>query len=441
MRQGPDPRVFAVTRSLFLSVAAAILVSVAPLAGAAVPSADRLPTAAAVEVFYEGRGEPLWLSSPAAIEALLRELRFAPVDGFQQGPDLAGAIERALGDAQRGIPGAGREAEKLMSNAFVLYVQALRSPGETGMIYADPALSPRVPTPAQVLRSAARAPDLAWHVADTVGINPIYAGLRAAAAEDMRFLGTPSRALQASLGRARMLPSEGRWVLVDIAAQELRMMEGGEVVDRMKVVVGRPDQKTPLMAGTLRQVTFNPYWNVPVDLAAKSIAPSVRRMGVGWFKSRGYEVLSGWELDARVLDPATVDWRAVEEGRIEARVRQKPSPSNMMGDMKFEFPNELGIYLHDTPARARFDAAERAFSAGCVRLEDAARLGRWLLGREPVPSSDKPEYQVALGEGVPVFLTYLTVRPNSDGTLAYAPDIYGLDGAPEEMRVAASVTP
>jgi hypothetical protein len=416
--------------------------ALAVILGCALPAvaqpAERLPTAAAVGMFYEGRAEPLWLRSPPAIEALLRELRFAPVDGFGEGPDLAAAIERALGDAQAGVPGAARHAEELMSNAFVLYVQALRFPGETEMIYADPSLSPRVPSPAEVLGAASTAPDLAAHVGKTIGLNPVYAGLRAAAAGDMRFLGTPSRALRASLDRARMLPSEGRWVLVDIAGQELRMMEGSTVVDRMKVVVGKPDMKTPLMAGTLRQVTFNPYWNVPVDLAARNIAPNVRKLGVNWFKGRGYEVLSSFEPDAKVVDPATIDWRAVEEGRVEARVRQKPSSTNMMGDMKFQFPNELGIYLHDTPDRNRFDAAERAFSSGCVRLQDAARLGRWLLGREPVPASDEPEVQVPLAQGVPVFLTYLTVRPQEDGTLAYAPDIYGLDTAPEETRVAAA---
>jgi murein L,D-transpeptidase YcbB/YkuD len=252
----------------------------------------------------------------------------------------------------------------------------------------------------------------------------------------MRFLGTPSRALRASLDRARLLPAEGRWVLVDIARQQLLMMENGRVADRMRVVVGKPEMKTPLMAGTLRQVTFNPYWNVPVDLAAKNIAPNVRRLGVSWFKGRGYEALSSWEDDAKVVDPATIDWKGVEEGRVEARVRQKPSSSNMMGDMKFEFPNELGIYLHDTPDRKLFDEAERAFSSGCVRLEDAARLGRWLLGREPVATSSRPEYDVALEKGVPVYLTYLTVWPKEDGTLAYAPDIYGLDATSEEQRVA-----
>jgi murein L,D-transpeptidase YcbB/YkuD len=323
-----------------------------------------------------------------------------------------------------------------MSNAFVQYAQALAWPGTAKMVFADAALTPKVPTAADLLRDAAAANDLAGHVRRLAAVNPIYAALKSAAATDMRFLGTPSRALRASLDRARLFPSEGRWVLVDIASQQLLMMEDGRVADRMRVVVGKPEMKTPLMAGTLRQVTFNPYWNVPVDLAAKNIAPNVRRLGVSWFKGRGYEVLSGWDADSKVVDPATIDWKGVEEGRIEARVRQKPSSTNMMGDMKFQFPNELGIYLHDTPDRKLFDEAERAFSSGCVRLEDAARLGRWLLGREPVPTSGQPEYQVPLDKGVPVYLSYLTVWPQEDGTLAYAPDIYGLDGLGEEQRVA-----
>jgi murein L,D-transpeptidase YcbB/YkuD len=409
----------------------------ATAAAASARTADQMPTGVAVAMFYAQRSEPLWLRSPEAIGELLAMLRVGHLDGFADGPDLAARIERVLADAQAGVPGAAREAEKLMSNAFVLHAQALRWPGGARMIFADPALSPRVPDADEVLKKAAAAPDLAAHVRRTASINPIYAQLKAAAAADMRFLGEPSRALRANLDRARILPAGGRWVLVDIAGQQLMMMEDGKIVDRMKVVVGKPEMKTPLMAGTLRQVTFNPYWNVPVDLAARNIAPNVRKHGVGWFKGRGYEVLSGWTADATVLDPATVDWKAVEEGRLEARIRQKPSATNMMGDMKFEFPNDKGIYLHDTPDRKLFDEAERASSSGCVRLEDAARLGRWLLGRQPVPSSSKPEYHVLLAEGVPVFLTYFTVRPEADGSLAYAPDIYGLDKGSEE-RVAAA---
>lgn len=426
------------TKRLLLSAAFAAALGCAMPAGAAVSTADRLPSGSAVAHFYQGRSEPLWLRSPAAIDQLLRELRTAPVDGFEQGPELAAAIERALGDAQMGVPGAAREAERLMSNAFVLHAQALRWPGTAKLVFADPALSPRVPTPAEVLRAAAAAPDLAEHVRRTASVNPIYAGLRAAAATDLRLLGAPSRSLRASLDRARLLPTGGRFVLVDVASQQLLMMEDGRVVDQMKVVVGKPEMATPLMAGTLRQVTFNPYWNVPVDLAASNIATNVLKNGLGWFRARDYEVLSGWTADATVVDPASVDWQAVADGRIEARVRQRPGPGNSMGAMKFEFPNGKGIYLHDTPDRKLFNEAERTFSSGCIRLEDAARLGRWLLGREPVASSDRPEYQVPLSEAVPVYITYLTVRPKGDGTLAYAPDIYGLDGKVEQTRVASA---
>jgi murein L,D-transpeptidase YcbB/YkuD len=306
------------------------------------------------------------------------------------------------------------------------------------MIYADPSLSPRVPSPAEVLEQAAAAPDLAEHVRRTVAVNPIHAALRQAAVRDMRVLGTPPTALKSSLERSRLLPSGGRFVLVDVASQQLMMIDDGQVVDTMKVVVGKPQMKTPLLAGTLRQVTFNPYWNVPVDLAASNVAQNVLKHGVGWFRSRGYEVLSGWDAGAAVLDPASIDWKAVASGSVEARIRQRPGPGNSMGDMKFEFPNDKGIYLHDTPDRQLFSEAERTFSSGCVRLEDAARLGRWLLGRDPVPASKRPELEVALPAPVPVFLTYLTVRPTADGSLAYAPDVYGLDG-PAEGQLAAAI--
>lgn len=415
----------------------------AAAAGAALPASaattvsDSLPAASAVARFYQARMQPLWLSSPEAVRTLLDVLRTSEVDGFAEGPELAGAIERALADADAGVPGAAREAERLMSNAFVLHAQALKWPGRAQMIYADPALAPRVPTPAEVLEQAAAAPDLAAFVRHTVAVNPIHAALRDAAVRDMALLGSPPRALKTSLERARLLPGQGRYVLVDVASQQLMMIDGGKVVDRMKVVVGKPEMKTPLMAGTLRQVTFNPYWNVPVDLAASNIAQNVLKNGLGWLRARNYEVLSGWTNDATVIDPETVDWRAVADGTVEARVRQRPGRGNSMGEMKFEFPNDRGIYLHDTPDRQYFAEAERTFSSGCVRLEDAARLGRWLLGREPVAASSRPELQVALPTPVPVYLTYLTVRPGDNGTLAYAPDVYGLDTLDDAQFAAA----
>ena len=413
---------------LVLGVALAAALGGALPASAAMSFADRLPPAQAVARFHDAHGASLWLRSPPAVDALLTALDAAMADGFGRGPELSVAIRAALARAQAGSPAARSEAERLMSSAFVLYAQALRWPGTARIVYADPALSPRVPTPEALLTSAARAPDFAAHVRDTAAVNPLYAQLRAAAAAEIRLLGEPRRALRASLDRLRVLPARGRYVLVDLASQQLMMMEDGREAGRMKVVVGKPGMATPLMAGTLHQVTFNPYWNVPVDLARNNIAPNVLKLGASWLSGRGYEVLSGWDDGATVLDPASVDWQAVADGRVEARIRQKPGAGNMMGAMKFEFPNSRGIYLHDTPDRALFGKSERTFSSGCVRLEDAARLGQWLLGRAPVPTSDRPELEVALEEGVPVYLTYLSVRAEPGGKLVSTRDVYGLDG-------------
>ena len=116
-------------------------------------------------------------------------------------------------------------------------------------------------------------------------------------------------------------------------------------------------------------------------------------------------------------------------------MHQKPIKNNIMGSMKLEFPNSHGIYLHDTPERDLFARDVRTFSSGCVRLEDAARLGRWLLGREPVAAGAEPEQKVALPQGMPVYLTYLTARVEN-GELALVEDVYGLDGAAVERQVA-----
>jgi murein L,D-transpeptidase YcbB/YkuD len=124
-----------------------------------------------------------------------------------------------------------------------------------------------------------------------------------------------------------------------------------------------------MLAGLMHYAIVNPYWNVPPDLARTKVAPGVLAKGVGFLKSMRYEVLSDWTEKATVLDPKTVDWRAVAAGRSEIRVRQLPGKGNSMGRMKFMMPNDLGIYLHDTPDRHLFADANRYFSSGCVRLE------------------------------------------------------------------------
>jgi murein L,D-transpeptidase YcbB/YkuD len=128
------------------------------------------------------------------------------------------------------------------------------------------------------------------------------------------------------------------------------------------------------------------------------------------------------------VDPSTVDWQAVLAGRRELRVRQLPGGSNAMGQMKFMFPNQLGIYLHDTPDRSVLRGEARLVSAGCVRLEDAPRLARWLMGETPRARGAAPEQQLSLPEPVPIYITYLTVAPEPQG-VALREDVYNRDPA------------
>lgn len=239
------------------------------------------------------------------------------------------------------------------------------------------------------------------------------------------------RLIRINLERARALPADlgDRYVLVDAAAARLWMYEDGQPVDSMRVIVGKPESETPMMASMIRYAVLNPYWNVPPDLVRDRIAPNVLEHGPAYLNERGYELLSGWDDDAVQLDSASVDWQAVAAGRETLRVRQRPGVGNFMGDVKFRMPNDLGIFLHDTPDRALFDAPDRRLSSGCVRLEDAQRLSRWLFGRQVQARSDDPEQRIDLPDPVPIYITYFTAAPAEDGGIAFLSDVYGRDRA------------
>lgn len=208
-------------------------------------------------------------------------------------------------------------------------------------------------------------------------------------------------------GRAPAVPARGRAVLVDAASARLYMIDDGRVVDSMRVIVGKPDSATPELRSTLWYATLNPYWNVTPELTRTLIAPNVLRLGYSYLERQGYEVVSDLGRDGRILPPESVDWHAVAAGREKVLVRQRPGPANSMGEVKFNIPNSNGIYLHDTPRKELFAQGDRNLSHGCVRLEDAPRLARWLLGRDPNADNAGPEQFVPVPGGVPIVITYL----------------------------------
>ena len=199
----------------------------------------------------------------------------------------------------------------------------------------------------------------------------------------------------------------GRSVVVDAASAQLFMMDNGRVVDSMKVVVGKPTSATPAITSTLMAATLNPYWNVPTDLTRTLIAPRVLKDGLTYLDKQHYEVVSGFKGEVTRLDPKLVDWQAVADGRIWVYVRQKPGPANSMGRVKFMIQDGNGIFLHDTPKKELFRETQRELSNGCVRVEDADRLARFLFGHAPSVASAAPEQQVMLPAPVPIMITRL----------------------------------
>lgn len=418
-------------------VVAAALIAAAPFALPVSPASAEMLAAPGISAgqsvadFYAARQlRPLWLQagqpSPAAHQ-LLRLLDTASVDRLDRNKYMTSALTRALGAASRGNSRAVRKAEEMLSQAFVAYARDLRAAPPAGMHFVDASLRPTPPSPRTLLEQAAAAPSLAAHVQNMRWMSPLYAPLRRALATNNYASARERGLLTVNLERARALPAgNGRFVLVNAAAQKLFMYENGQPVDSMRVVVGKPKHATPMLTALIRFASLNPYWNVPPDLAAERIAPSVLKEGFGYLRSRGYQLLSSWDEDAEVVDPSTVDWKAVAAGRVEVRLRQLPGPGNGMGQMKFMFPNQFGVYLHDTPEKELLSEASRLYSGGCVRLEDAPRLGRWLFGEPLKATSKQPELPVHLHRPVPVVITYLTAVP-SGSSIVYFDDIYGHD--------------
>lgn len=389
--------------------------------------------------FYVLRGyRPLWIGddgpTPAA-DALYRLVSTARYDGLSKRSLQADRLKDLLRKARGGEADDMAQAELFASRVFAAYVQGTRAARDAGMSYQNSLLAPVVPSVSSALTSAAAAPSLEEYVSELGWMHPFYGRLRSAlAARELDPRATD--VVQLNLERVRAIPANpaDRYVLVDAAGARLYMYEHGKVVDSMKVVVGKPTAPTPMIAGLISNAVLNPYWNVPPDLVRQRIAWNVNTKGVGYLRTGGYQALSDWSDKPRVLDPRKVNWKAVEAGTRELRVRQLPGKANFMGKVKFNFPNDQGIYLHDTPDKALLKEEVRFASSGCVRLEDASRLGKWLFGKMPVAKKGAVEQVVPLEQPVPVYITYLTAAPE-DGRIVFRNDLYQRD-APQMAALA-----
>nr|WP_233268576.1 L,D-transpeptidase [Pantoea sp. BAV 3049] len=240
--------------------------------------------------------------------------------------------------------------------------------------------------------------------------------------------------LALNIQRLRLLPDDmHNGIMVNIPNYSLIYYLNGNQILASRVIVGRPDRKTPLMRSALNNVVLNPPWNVPTTLVRQDIVPKVKQDPTYLYK-HNYTLLSGWSSDAEVIDPTMIDWRLVSAASFPYRIRQAPGATNSLGRYKFNMPSSDAIYLHDTPNHNLFQKDIRALSSGCVRVNKASDLANLLLQdagwndtRISSTLKEGDTRYVPIRHRIPVNLYYLTAWVADDGKPQFRTDIYNYD--------------
>jgi len=251
---------------------------------------------------------------------------------------------------------------------------------------------------------------------------------------------TRIRIIELNLERYRWLPSDfgKRYILVNIPDYRLYAYDDGKERFAMRVIVGDEYRHaTPVFADSMTYVVFRPQWDVPRRILVDSVIPNVRK-NINYLAQHSYEVVD-LARNQVIADPSAINWSKLDLRRIPFRVRQKPGSGNDLGIVKFMFPNQFSIYLHDTPADSLFDKQNRTLSHGCVRVEDPVKLAGYVLDQQEGwgdkeileavaadPTQDIAPTSVYLKRPVPVYLVYLTAFVR-DGVLQFRDDPYGKD--------------
>jgi murein L,D-transpeptidase YcbB/YkuD len=236
--------------------------------------------------------------------------------------------------------------------------------------------------------------------------------------------------IELNMERWRWLPRDlgDRHILVNIPEMRLDVIEHSAPALNMRVVVGKPDTQTPIFNDTMTYLVFAPTWNVPPDIAQKETLPAV--LADSNFLSRmNMEVV---DAAGKTVDPGSIDLASPEKYRF----RQRPGDSNALGLVKFMFPNQFNVYLHDTPADSLFARASRSLSHGCVRLEQPEKLAQYVLRDQPEWTPERIHEAMHSGEEtivklktvIPVYLGYWTARVSPDHQVQFRKDVYGIDG-------------
>lgn len=245
--------------------------------------------------------------------------------------------------------------------------------------------------------------------------------------------------IRINLDRWRWVPDSrlGRRLHVNIPEFRLTAFDASDrEALSMRVVVGTPDNATPVFNDSIEYFVLNPHWNIPWSIVSRETLPAAAR-DHDYLRRQRIEIVEGWDPDARRVDPAEVDWSDPLNWISSRgyRLRQLPGPGNSLGRIKFMFPNTFNVYIHDTPAKHLFEHVERDFSHGCIRAAEPFALAQFAVAGEPGWTMDRVRdlleagapHTVHLSTPIPVRIVYITAWMNDDAQVEFRKDLYGWD--------------
>lgn len=227
------------------------------------------------------------------------------------------------------------------------------------------------------------------------------------------------------------------YVWVNVPEYTLRIVSGGKVVHTERAIVGKVDKQTPIFSEGMTQVIFNPSWGVPDSIKKNEILPALAKGSTRILTRNNLKL----QQRGRDVDPESVDWSTADIRQFN--VIQPPGGDNVLGVVKFRFPNKHDVYMHDTPTRRLFNSNDRALSHGCVRVREPEKFAQLLLGRDQswtaqrvasAVAGNTPNNTVNLKAKIPVHMVYFTAHVEEDGKLKLFNDVYG-----HEPRIALGI--
>ncbi len=241
--------------------------------------------------------------------------------------------------------------------------------------------------------------------------------------------------IRVNLERTRWVLNDitDRFVLVNIAGFAVYYVDGGTMQWESRAQVGKTYRKTPVFKADMKYMVLNPTWTVPPTILAQDVLPAIQR-DASYLKHKNMSVL---DRAGKVVDPDRIDWSRLTCANFPYILRQEPGPENALGQVKFIFPNEHFVFLHDTPSKSLFNREARTFSSGCIRVESPFDLAELVLANQPEWTRDKIDKVIADGrtetvylkEPVPVLILYWTAFPGEEGICNFREDVYERDPA------------